>query len=238
MVINSDILTMLEIEAVYVVSNNKIYFCVPIEINGFEWIVAGDSGEIPKDGLLKVKFKGVFLYFKAHFVGSKSDGVYSYSYNVIISSDEIVNDKIKKCFFGVLKETEEKQILWNKRKEERYEIGMDERLVKLIEFRFIQQEIIDDGKRIPCVVDNLSYSGAKITTFSGNYYKEKEICVFLTFTNPIEQIPILCTIKNCIMKLIDSKTIVSILSLKFNESPYLYKKRLTNFIEKLKGGCK
>lgn len=231
MKIFKDILNALKIETVYIISDEHIYFCAPLEIIGLKWIVACDSENILENSKLKIKYNGSFIYLKAKVEEKKQDDFYSFIYTAEIDSDEKYKDQFKKYFFKSLSEMENNFENWNKRKEKRYDIGLDENIIKKIDFKSAQQTVICDKKQLPCVVNNISYSGAKITTLEANFSKDKKICLVLSFLNPIEQIPLMAQVKNCIIKSAVDKTIISVLSLKFIESSYEFKKRLDNFIK-------
>lgn len=233
MKIFKDILNALKIETAYIVSGKTLYFAMPLEINGLEWTLTCDSDEISGKCRIKVKYRGSFLYLDAEILKKEQDSFCSFIYEARIDSSELNKDSFKKSFFSELGKMEQNCENWNKRKEKRYEIGMDESLLKKMGFRSAEQTVVADKKQLPCLVNNISYSGAKVTTLEGDFHKDKKICLALSFSNPIEQIPIVALVKNCTIKSAADKTVVSILSVKFEEPPYEFRKRLDIFIEQL-----
>ena len=94
---------------------------------------------------------------------------------------------------------------YNRRKEERFEIGLDEQRIKAINFKDAEHKLIINKKQLPCVINNISYSGAKITTEEENFEVNKRIGLCLSFINPIEQVFLIGTIRNCFIKTIKFK---------------------------------
>lgn len=233
MKICNDILRALKIESTYILCKDILYLCYPVEIRKTSWFVSTDSDNLSGKVNLKVKYRGSFLYLKAQILKKQTDTLYSFTYEVIITEDTINTDNFKFAFFRALQEMEEKDTQWNKRKEERYDIGLDEVNNKNIQFKTPEQVIICDKIQLPCVVNNLSYNGAKVTTLEGNFSKDKKVCIKLSFINPIEQIPIVSNIRNCLIKTTKENQIISVLSVKFESVPYEYKTRLDNYIKLL-----
>lgn len=231
MKIYRDMLNFLKIETIYILSNKKTFFCIPLEITENTWLVSCDADNLEGSIKLKVKFNGSFLYLNSIIEKKIQGSLYSFTYTLEIDDNEKIKDRLKFSLFKMLSEMEKEARTWNKRKEERYEIGLNEKLLKAISFKSPEQIVVADRLQLPCVVNNLSYSGAKITTTEGNFHKDKKICLYLSFVNPIEQIPIISVIKNAFIKTTNEKKIISVLSVKFESSPYEYKKRLDNFIK-------
>ena len=235
MKISKDILQHLHIETVYIVTNDNLYLCCPIEIIKDKWLVACDSDNLKGNVKLKVKYHGSFIYLDSLITKKSQENLYSFTYEIFIDEKELTKDRLKENFFIELHKIQQQTELWNRRKEERYDIGLDEKRQKLINFKTIEQTLISDKTQLPCLVNNISFSGAKITTLEGNFAKDKKVCLNLSFIQPIEQIPLIGTIKSCIIKSTLEKKIVSVLSLHFDISPIEFKKRLDRFIKLLDG---
>lgn len=233
MKIYADILNALKIETAYIIYNNNLYACLPLEINGLNFFVSSDASDLTGKIKFKIKYRGSFVYFDAVIMKKTDDTIYSFTYEIGILEEEKNKDDFKKSFFNEIKKIEDQNENWNKRKEVRYEIGLDETKQKLINFKSLEQILIADKLQLPCVINNLSYSGAKITTMGGSFFKDKTICLNLSFKNPIEQIALIAKIKNCLIKTTSDKQIISILSVKYDYSPINYKNRLDEYIEKL-----
>lgn len=233
MKIYKDILNALKIETAYILANEILYMCIPHEIKKDTWYVSCDSNALKDAVVLKVKFNGSFIYLKSRILRKEQDSLHTFTYELEIEPEEKKKDSLKLAFFTMIKEMEETSEEWNKRKENRYDIGLDKARLKAVSFKTAEQIIVADKIQLPCVVNNISYSGAKITTMEGNFHKDKKICLYLSFINPIEQIPLIATIKNCFLKTTMENKPVSVLSIKYENSPYEYKKRLDSFIKKL-----
>lgn len=233
MKLSKDMLNALKIESSYVLCNGELFMCQPLEIRKNEWFVSCDSDKLSGEIRLKVKFNGSFIYLKAMIERKEQNSFFSFTYTIEISKEENNADNFKFVFFRRLSEMEEQANLWNKRKEERYDIGLDEKKIEKINFKSPEQSLVVDKQILPCIVNNISYSGAKITSVDGAFQKDKKICLYLSFVSPIEQIPLLATVKNCFIKSTAEKKIVSIISVKFDNPTYEYKKRLDAFIERL-----
>lgn len=228
-----DILNALQIETAYIISNDILYSCLLLEFSGMNFFVSSDASELKGNIKFKIKYRGSFIYFDAVIMKKVKDTIYSFTYEIGIAEEERNKDAFKQHFFSELKNIENLNEGWNKRKEVRYEIGLDEDKGKLINFKSIEQVLIADKLQLPCVVNNLSYSGAKVTTVGGNFFKDKTVCLNLSFRNPIEQIPLVSSIKNCLIKSTSEKEIVSILSIKYDYSPLTYKQRIDSYIKAL-----
>lgn len=235
MKIIKDILQHLHIETVYIVTNDNLYLCCPVEIVKEKWFIACDSDNIGGKVRLKVKYHGSFIYLGSVITKKSQENLYSFTYELEIDKNEYTKDRLKENFFMELHKMQEQTEMWNRRKEERYDIGLDEKRQKLINFKTTEQTLITDKTQLPCLVNNISFSGAKITTLEGNFSKDKKVCLNLSFVQPIEQIPLIGTIKSCVIKSTQEKKIVSILSLHFDLSPIEFKKRLDRFIKLING---
>lgn len=231
MKIYKDILSILRIESVYIIADGMVYMCIPLEIKNNIWFVSTETDGLSGDIMLKVKFNGSFIYMQARIKRENQEYLNSFTYELEINPEEKKKDNFKFVFFTMITEMEEKAEEWNKRSENRYEIGLDEEKLQAICFKGPEQIIVADKLQLPCVVNNLSYSGAKITTLEGNFQKDKKVCLYLSFIRPIEQIPIIANVKNCFLKTTAESKNVSVMSLQFENAPYEYKKRLDDFIK-------
>lgn len=228
---SSNVLQALKIETVYLVYNKGIYLCAVHEIKKDVWNISTDQNNLSGKGQLKIKFNGSFLYLSVFIGKPNTSGVYRFTYDVFPERDKKVTDALEFAFFQTLKSLEQKTSEWNRRKEERYDIGTDENKIEKIGFKTIEQNAVTELGATDCIVNNLSFSGAQITTYMNNFYKGMKLCLCLTFTNPIEQIPVMSIIRNCSLEKINSKQMLSKLSLKFEESPVEYNERLLKYIK-------
>lgn len=235
MKIYKDILNALRIEATYVLTNETTYMCIPLEIKNNTWVIACDSNYISGKVILKVKFNGSNIYLNTKIKKQEQDAYNSFIYEIEIDEEEKKKDNFKYVFFTMIYEMEEKCSEWNKRSEERYEIGLDEQRLNAISFKSPEQIIVIEKLQLPCVVNNISYNGAKITTMEASFQKEKKVCLYLSFTKPIEQIPMIATVRNCFLKTTKENVNMSIVSMQYDEPSYEYKQRIHDFIKKMQG---
>ena len=235
MKVTKELLQALSIGAIYLYNSDNIYLCMPLEINKNEWIVAADSGNIPQNVTLKINYKNEYLYFKITLNPITDDQVYCFLYQIILEADNTDSRKMELLHF--INEMELKNKIWDLRKERRYEIGIDEKKIKLMHFKSAEHSIFIDGFSLPCVINNLSYSGAKITTYESDFRVNKKICLSLSYREPIEVIPIMAEIKNCIIKQTSSYEVMATLSMEFIDSPLSYKNRLSQFIKNIENEC-
>lgn len=228
-----EILEALKIKSVYVISGKEVFMCYPLEIENTKWTVSCNSEFLNGKVRLKVSFNDNYIYLNATIEKKEQEETCVFIYTVFINKEEKKADTQKAIFFMMLYEVEEDNKEWNRRKEERYEIGLNESRIEKIDFKGPEHIIISDKKQLPCVINNISYSGMKLTTMEGNFEKNNKVCVYLSFVNPIEKIALIGVIRNCFIKTTKSGEIVSVLSLEFLQPPYEYNKRIQHFIKKL-----
>lgn len=233
--ITKDILNVLLVENIYIQNNKDLFLCIPLKIKNDYWIIATETDLLLKDIVLKIKFNNSFIKFNASVESFiEENGLHSFIYTIKLTYSKEELDDNQQLFFKMLKEMESKHIEWNKRKEERFDIGTDEKRANLIKFKSLEQNLIFNNIQLPCIINNISFSGAKITTWESDFFVDKKIILCLSFVKPIEQIHLPATIKNTSIKAVDNKQIVSILSIKFDSPPLSYKERMAKFIEELK----
>lgn len=233
MKITKDILKILKIENIYIVKDETLYVGIPYEINDIKWIMFCDSDTLEGIIQLKIKYHDSYIYFESTITKIEQEENCSFMYELNIKETEKNKDEFKKAFFEELNKMEAQAEIWNQRKEERYEIGLDEGKIRIIGFKDAEQKVITDKLQLPCIINNISYSGAKITTLESSFQKNSKIGLCLSFTNPIEQIPLIAEIRNCCLKTGKDKTIFAILSLQFEETVIEYKQRIDNYIKKI-----
>lgn len=227
-----DILQVLKIETVYLVKDGNMHMCMPFDITETKWKVSCDSGFLTGNVILKIKFNGSFIFFDVQIKQFEQDSLHSFIYELNIPVEEYKKDNMNYLFYMMTTELMEENNEWNKRSEERYDIGLDQVKIDTIGFKDPEQKIIFEKKQLPCMVNNISFSGAKITTMEDFFQTDKKVCIYYSFVNPIEQIPVIGTIRNCFIKTLKNNQNVSVISLQYDEVPYAYKKRLESFIDK------
>lgn len=231
MKLSNEVLQYLNIESFYVIQNEKYCMCLPLEVHLGTWKISIDTDSLDenKPAKLKIKTKGNFELFPIAIKQITADDILGFVYEATI----IDTNACKTGILQKIEEIESKIQSWNHRKEERYDIGTSEEKAQLMNFKNIEQNIIVDNQNLPCVINNVSYSGVKLTTLEANFYVDKKLLLCLSFNNPIEQIHLVGTVRNCLLKNIKDKLNMSVVSLEFEESPISYKERLTKYINKL-----
>lgn len=231
--INRDILNALKIGAIYIQKDTDLLLCVPLKMKESYWIISTEIDNLAGSITMKIKYDTSYIKIKGEVDTFLEDaGMHSFLYTIKIIRDENM-DETQKAFFSDLDEMERKHKEWNKRCEDRYDIGTDETKGELFGLKSLEQTLIFNNVQYPCLLNNVSFSGAKLTTYEADYYKGKMIILCLSFIKPIEQIQIVATIKNASIKILENRQTISILSLKFNSSPIEYKYRMESFIKRL-----
>ncbi len=226
MKITKDILNYLEVSSIYIIKPDDIHICIPVQIENDRWKISTDTSELKGNALIKLKFKNKLYYFKIHIDEICSSENFTFTYNVHLTSSTEIN-----LFMLELSVIEKKLKNWEKRKEERYEIGFDEKKIEQLSLKGYEQKVIINKLTLPCVVNDISFSGMKLTTVDSNFSRDKKIVVYLSFINPIEQILLGAYIRNINLKEMQGQ-VAATLSLQFEEPTISYKQRIADFITK------
>lgn len=116
-----------------------------------------------------------------------------------------------------------------------YEIGINgSQLFGIADHK--KQNIIFEGKTLPCFLNNISYGGCNITTMQTESFKfviGDEIAFKLCLSNPLENIFMQGKICSVALKSPENDTHFkfAILSVELYEPPLSWKKRLTDYIK-------
>lgn len=235
MKITKDILKALNIETVFIQKDAILYICLPLKIENDYWMIATETNNLPNDFFLKINYNSQVIRIKGEIDSFiEEPEFHAFVYKIKIHYDENSADENQKKLFLQIKELEKKQLEWNKRSEERFSIGTDKNKIEAFKLKEIEQTIIMDNVQLPCILNNVSYSGAKITTFESDFCIDKKIILVFSFVEPIEQIQLLATIKHASLKILPNNQTISTLSLQYDTFSLQYKERLTQYIEELK----
>ncbi len=222
--VHKDILKHLKIEHLFL-TGEKNCFCGLVAVSGAEWRVNLD---VPYEGnaILNIKYKG--LYTEAAVTVKKDADTECFLIHFVNSDDE----NIKEILSAVI-ELEKNTELWNKRTEERFSLGVNNS--EKFNLESPEQLLIAGNAKYPCMVNDVSFRGMKITTFASSAISSgNEITVILKFVNPIEQISLKGVIQAVTMKTPETKSGRSrqfaIVSIQFLETPLVYKQRLGRYI--------
>ncbi len=230
MKIYKDILESLGIINVSLLYKGKNFFCMPLDISGNLWEVVID-GDFTINGIGKLCITRKFdtLEFSCAIETEINDvySIYSCIHKLTIGFSGDNETEIK--FQRLLREFEKDQIMLNKRKEERYEIKGN---IKGIRFDKIEQKLVTTVEELPCLVDNLSLGGAKVITYNSYFPIGSLVCLYLSFIEPIEQIPLKATVRYVTVKKNTIKAHeLAILSMEFERASIAYQNRIKRLIE-------
>lgn len=134
-----------------------------------------------------------------------------------------------------IKELEKNISFLEKRREKRYEIGVSgSKNFGITDYE--KQNIIFEGKTLPCFFNNISYGGCNITTIqteSFRFVTGNEISIKLCLSNPFENIFMQGKICSVALKSPVNETHFkfAILSIELFEPPLSWQKRLTDYIK-------
>lgn len=134
-----------------------------------------------------------------------------------------------------IKELEKNISFLEKRKEKRYEVGIKgSELFGITDHE--KQNIIFEGKTLPCFLNNISYGGCSITTMQTELFRfvtGDEIAFKLCLSNPLENIFMQGKICSVALKSPENDTHFkfAILSVELFEPPLSWKKRLSEYIK-------
>jgi hypothetical protein len=229
--VHKDVLDHLGIEHVFLTASQNA-FCTLLEIGLSEkWLIAiGNSWEA-EEAILNIKYRGTYLVWQVHITPKDK-----FSYHLELSNEEFKVSPL----YGEIEELERNESLWNKRKEMRMPVGAD--LSGVLGLRKAEQKaVITGGQEMPCMVNDLSFGGMKITTYdTGSLKKGDPVLVLLDFTDPVEKIPLKGTIQVVTVKTGLQKTAgghpvkFAIISIQFQGDPPLaFRQRLGAFMEKV-----
>lgn len=199
----------------------------PVELNAINWICSLDKDCFINNVTCNIKFNGE--YIKIHCETEHLEGkIYRIEFTDNSSRDF---KKIK----NKIKELEKNISFLEKRKEKRYEIGIKgSQLFGIADHE--KQNIIFEGKTLPCFFNNISYSGCNIITMQTDLFKfviGDEIAIKLCLSNPLENIFMQGKIRSVALKSSENDTHFkfAILSVELFEPPLSWKKRLSDYIK-------
>lgn len=230
MKVYKDVLQALSIENVNINFNGRTFFCIPLEISDSLWTVAID-GDFTINGLgeLCIKWKNEYLKFNCAIESLIGNSFSLYSCMHQVSIALVDESPVEMEFHKLLRELEKDLYRNNKRKEERFEIRENIRGMRLDK---PEQKILTSAEELPCLIDNISFGGARIITYDSYFQKEKPVCLYLSFIEPVEQIPIKAFVRNYTRKKSQNgNQDLAVLSLEYERAPISYQNRVKRLIE-------
>jgi len=228
--VTKDILNYLKVSSIYIIKGNDIHTCIPVEVEKDIWKISTDTSGLDGVALVRLRCDGQEYYFKVRILEQTESENFSFTYRV-----QMNDDREKNLFLLELANIEGKLRGWDKRKEERFEIGFDEARIRMFRLKGYEQKVIVNKLTLPCVLNDVSFGGAKLTTVDSRFPKERPVFLYLSFTEPIEQVFIPAKIRNVSLRELEGQ-VAATLSLEFEDAPIAYKQRVADFISRKKTG--
>lgn len=224
-----EILETIGIENVFLSGNNESekWLLQPVELSKENWVCSLDKDCFINNVTCNIKINNHYIRISCEIENLESN-IYR------IDFAESSSRNFKKLT-SKIKELEKNISFLEKRKEKRYEIGIKGSEAFGIS-DYEKQNIIFEGKMLPCFFNNISYSGCNITTMQTDFFKfviGNEIAFKLCFSNPLENIFMLGKICSVALKSPENDTHFkfAILSVELADPPLSWKKRLSDFIK-------
>jgi hypothetical protein len=233
--VHRDVLGHLGIEHVFLMGDMGNSFCTLLELSVSEWLVAIDKDLPGGEADITVKHNGRYLAFKA--VLRSEEG---FTYRLSFAEDPASRGGGE--LIAAIAALEAHEERWNKRKEERHTIGFlfsgDFGLKKA------EQKVVLGGREYPCMVNDVSFSGIKITSFDpGDLETGDGIAVLLDFSRPIERIVLKSLIRSVAVKTGEKgnggqrRLTFAVISARFTDAPLRFKQRLGAYIARKEGAA-
>ena len=199
----------------------------PLEIGTGYWICALDKSCFINNVTCNIKIKDEYIKTPV-----ETELVEGNIYRIEFSES---SSKEFKKIKNKIKELEKNITFLEKRREKRYEIGIKgSRLFGISDHE--KQNIIFEGKTLPCFFNNISYNGCNITTMQTELFRfviGNEITFKLSLSNPLETIFMQGKICSVALKSPENDTHFkfAILSVELYNPPLSWKKRLAEYIK-------
>ena len=199
----------------------------PMEVSSTCWICSLDKSCFISNVTCNIKIKDEYIKIPCE-TELLEGNIYRIEFTESSSRDF---KKIK----SKIKELEKNFTFLEKRKEKRYEIGIKGSKVFGITDHE-KQNIIFEGKTLPCFFNNISYGGCNITTMQTELFRfviGDEITFKLCLSYPLENIFMQGKVCSVALKSPENDTHFkfAILSVELYEPPLSWKKRLTDYIK-------
>ncbi len=227
----SGALRALGIETVLFACGSDMRMGVPLELKADSWTVAGERLDTTKDWKLKVKFNGVFVNMPIEELRRAGEAGDAVIYEAKVREEKSI-DALAFCLRQEIAGLEKKQGAWNRRKEVRWEIGANEREIELFGFKRAEQSLVAKSAEKPCVVNNLSFSGAQVIAWADGYETGEDVGLCLSLKNPIQFLVTKSKVVSSESVKVDGSRTVAIVSMRHLECPVEYHERLEAFAAK------
>lgn len=227
MLVTAKILEYFSIRQILIIRDGERHPCEPADIESDRWIVTSDSGDLAGNALIQFKHDDCLYMLKVRLAPVTDGENFTFTYEAALR-----DDGERRKFDEGFRKIREHMDSWNKRREERYDIGLDEKKIAMLSLRDCEQAVICEKTELPAAVSNISYSGARLVTAEGNYSKNRPVFLMLSFVDPIETVPITCAVRNHLPA--ESGGVrMSVISVEFVEPPVEFNMRMEAFIKRL-----
>ena len=223
MSVYADILQALGIEYTFITAAALRTFCFLYKLDCGHWYIRAESPlSVGEEVTLHIKIRGVYLEQPVTVVSSNED-----YYDIHFPSETCLSE-----LFSRIAELEANIALWDKRKEQRYPIGVKNREAFLL--RSNEQLLSCAHKDIVCLLDNISFSGCRVITDGVDMVPSgSQVLLSLSFSYPIERISLPASIVHSHTRTVAHKRFTFI-SMQFTHPVHLtFKKRLAAYIDTL-----
>jgi hypothetical protein len=208
-------------------TGEKNCFCQPLEIGLREWLLSADANLQNGEKCLHIKYTGNYLELPV--ILHKND---AFSYTAAFAGKPAAAQPL----FDAVAEMLEKEVRWNKRREERHTLGID--LSQAFGLASPQQRLFCNGREFPSLLNNVSFGGANCTApAAADFSRGREIVFCLAFSQPLERILVKGRIQSVSVKTGAAKDKsqtpprFAVLSIQFSDPPLAFKQRLGRWIE-------
>lgn len=154
--LNKEILSKLNIEYTFIITDAGNEFCKPVSISKNTWTLEVQNPDISKleTAELNIKYLDKLLKFKGKIHRKKNPKLISID---IESNENFDYSELK----ARIKELKTQMQNWSRRTEERYRVGIEKS--ELFGLKQPEQIVLDNnGIEVPCVVYDVSFSGIKV----------------------------------------------------------------------------
>lgn len=221
-------LRALGIETALFVGNGEARLGVILELNGDRWLLASEEFDESGQWDLKVKFNGFFTRVPLESVRKLEPVGGAFVYEAVPKKERSM-DALGFCLMQEIDGMERKQSAWNRRKEARWDVGADEGRLEAFGLKRAEQSLVSRKAEKPCVVNNVSFSGAQITAWADGYEEGDDASLCLSFKNPIQFLATRSKVVSARTVSVDEGRLVSVVSLRHVDCPVEYLERVEKF---------
>lgn len=219
----ADILQALGIEYTFITAGDLRTFCFLYKLDRGHWYIRSESTlPVGEEVALHIKIHGVYLEQAVTVLSARED-----YYDIQFPQTTCLTE-----LFSRIAELEANIASWDKRKEQRYTIGVKNREAFLL--RSNEQLLSCAHKDIVCLLDNISFSGCRVITNGVDIVPSGSQAVLaLSFSYPIERIGLPASIVHSHTRTAAHRRFTFI-SMQFIHPVHLtFKKRLAAYIDTL-----